>query len=387
MAEAVLIAARGNRRRVLVTAHAALGDLVARTDEVIGSDVTTRIRDLQAEGEGVLLISAGDDAALDAADVGVGYLPCRPGRRRVLDRRHHLRPGPDRSLAATAGRRGSTFGKPALGHDRGERRDAGLAGRDGRPGRPGPPGDLAAGQPGPGSLDRQFAAGCLRRPPAWRDGTAHAGTAHRLALHAADEVLRKLAAEHAEDEAADTAGRDQPPLWSPGRWGSRLGSLEVPAGLSAAADLGRAVFDELNDPLTPVLLIGSAASALLGSAVDAALVGGVMVGNAVAVPACAAGIPLAGGLRELLLQPRVSGPPCHAQRSQLCPAGRRGGATLTGRCRSRDARAHSHDGLIFHLSNFSGRTWTATQDRNLGLQSSRLPVGQLRLNVRRIVGL
>ena len=78
MAEAVLIAARGDRRRVLVTAHAALGDLVARTDEVIGSDVTTRIRDLQAEGEGVLLISAGDDAALDAADVGVGYLQSGP---------------------------------------------------------------------------------------------------------------------------------------------------------------------------------------------------------------------------------------------------------------------------------------------------------------------
>ena len=387
MAEAVLIAARGDRRRVLVTAHAALGDLVARTDEVIGSDVTTRIRDLQAEGEGVLLISAGDDAALDAADVGVGYLHagpeggacwtadiiCGPGLTevwRLLRAAGAARSVSQRSVTIAAS--GATLGL--------------LVATVGRVGR-GRQGISLPVSPVQAASTASLLQGAYAARRARRDGTAHAGTAHRLALHAADEVLRKLAAEHAEDEAADAAGRDQPPLWSPGRWGSRLGSLEVPAGLSAAADLGRAVFDELNDPLTPVLLIGSAASALLGSAVDAALVGGVMVGNAVAVPACAAGIPLAGGLRELLLQPRVSGPPCHARRSQLCPAGRRGGATLTGRCRSRDARAHSHDGLIFHLSNFSGRTWTATQDRNLGLQSSRLPVGQLRLNVRRIVGL
>ncbi|WP_051187884.1 cation-translocating P-type ATPase [Nocardia tenerifensis] len=37
---------------------------------------------------------------------------------------------------------------------------------------------------------------------------------------------------------------------------------------------------ELNDPLTPVLAIGAAASAILGSSVDAVLVGGVMVVNA-----------------------------------------------------------------------------------------------------------
>jgi cation-transporting ATPase I len=37
---------------------------------------------------------------------------------------------------------------------------------------------------------------------------------------------------------------------------------------------------ELRDPLTPVLALGAAASAIVGSAVDAALVGGVMTGNA-----------------------------------------------------------------------------------------------------------
>jgi H+-transporting ATPase len=41
-----------------------------------------------------------------------------------------------------------------------------------------------------------------------------------------------------------------------------------------------AVRDELSDPLTPVLAIGSAASAILGSPVDAVLVGSVLTGNA-----------------------------------------------------------------------------------------------------------
>ncbi|WP_444543009.1 P-type ATPase, partial [Mycobacterium celatum] len=38
---------------------------------------------------------------------------------------------------------------------------------------------------------------------------------------------------------------------------------------------------ELSDPLTPVLALGSAASAVLGSPVDAVLVGSVLTGNAV----------------------------------------------------------------------------------------------------------
>ena len=45
-------------------------------------------------------------------------------------------------------------------------------------------------------------------------------------------------------------------------------------------ELAHAVTGELRDPLTPVLALGAAASAIIGSGVDAALVGGVMVGNA-----------------------------------------------------------------------------------------------------------
>jgi cation-transporting P-type ATPase I len=46
-------------------------------------------------------------------------------------------------------------------------------------------------------------------------------------------------------------------------------------------ELAGAVRAELSDPLTPVLAVGSAASALLGSPIDAVLVGSVLTGNAV----------------------------------------------------------------------------------------------------------
>ena len=48
-----------------------------------------------------------------------------------------------------------------------------------------------------------------------------------------------------------------------------------------------------------------------------------------------AGVPLAGGFRGLLPQPRVSGPPRTARRGQLCTDGRRGGAALARLCRRR----------------------------------------------------
>lgn len=56
--------------------------------------------------------------------------------------------------------------------------------------------------------------------------------------------------------------------------------LALPAPLALAIDGLSAVRKELADPLTPVLAGGSAASAVLGSPVDAVLVGAVLVGNA-----------------------------------------------------------------------------------------------------------
>ncbi len=58
-----------------------------------------------------------------------------------------------------------------------------------------------------------------------------------------------------------------------------VGSVSAAAS-RAVADFAGAMRDELSDPLTPVLAVGSAASAVLGSPIDAVLVGSVLAGNA-----------------------------------------------------------------------------------------------------------
>ncbi|MBD0840591.1 cation-translocating P-type ATPase [Streptomyces sp. TRM68416] len=79
--------------------------------------------------------------------------------------------------------------------------------------------------------------------------------------------------------AARAAGRV--PVLAPARWSWRL---------------ARAVRGELDDPLTPVLAVGSAASAILGSAVDALLVVGALDLNA-----------LVGGVQRLRAERALSG--------------------------------------------------------------------------------
>ncbi|MFF4028510.1 HAD-IC family P-type ATPase [Streptomyces sviceus] len=71
------------------------------------------------------------------------------------------------------------------------------------------------------------------------------------------------------------------PVLAPARW---------------SAQLARAVRGELDDPLTPVLAVGSAASAILGSAMDALLVVGALDLNA-----------LVGGLQRLRAERALSG--------------------------------------------------------------------------------
>ncbi|WP_225821555.1 cation-translocating P-type ATPase [Streptomyces naphthomycinicus] len=77
------------------------------------------------------------------------------------------------------------------------------------------------------------------------------------------------------------AGVARHPAVAPARWSYRL---------------GRAVRGELHDPLTPVLAVGSAASAILGSVVDALLVVGALDLNA-----------LVGGVQRLRAERALSG--------------------------------------------------------------------------------
>jgi len=275
LAEAVLIAARGHDRRVLVTKDPALGDLIARADEVIDCDATSviaRIRELQADGEGVLLVSAGNDTALHAADVGVGYLHagpadgacwtadliCGPGLAevwRLLRAVESARSVSQRSVTLAAS--GATLGLLLA--------TVGRVGRGGSgqvtvPFSPVQAASLASLLQGAYEARRIG----LTPPPEPRP---------RVAWHAmpVDEVLSRLAADTGENAGSSGVSETD----------EKAGGIRVPRAFSGAADLTSAVFAELKDPLTPVLLIGSAASALLGGAVDAALVGGVMLGNAV----------------------------------------------------------------------------------------------------------
>jgi len=68
----------------------------------------------------------------------------------------------------------------------------------------------------------------------------------------------------------------------------------------AVVQFVKAVQAELSDPLTPVLALGSAASAILGSPVDAVLVGSVLTGNSVL--AASQRLRAEGRLNELLAQ-------------------------------------------------------------------------------------
>ncbi|MFJ4947165.1 HAD-IC family P-type ATPase [Streptomyces sp. NPDC088760] len=104
-----------------------------------------------------------------------------------------------------------------------------------------------------------------------------------------DQARDRLAHEPAPDtgnaltarmrQAARTVTRH--PAAAPARWSYRL---------------GRAVREELQDPLTPVLAVGSAASAILGSVVDALLVVGALDLNA-----------LVGGVQRLRAERALSG--------------------------------------------------------------------------------
>ena len=70
--------------------------------------------------------------------------------------------------------------------------------------------------------------------------------------------------------------------WPPGRCRRPTGAPNRPGCPQRATwQFLKAVRAELSDPLTPVLALGSAASAVLGSPVDAVLVGSVLTGNSV----------------------------------------------------------------------------------------------------------
>ncbi|MFF7264482.1 HAD-IC family P-type ATPase [Streptomyces sp. NPDC008159] len=117
----------------------------------------------------------------------------------------------------------------------------------------------------------------------------------RTAWHALppDDVLDRL--DRAADEEEDTTVVEQ----AAGRLhevADTVGHTPAAAPVRWTVELARAVRGELDDPLTPVLAVGSAASAILGSVVDALLVFGALDLNA-----------LVGGLQRLRAERALSG--------------------------------------------------------------------------------
>jgi cation-transporting P-type ATPase I len=297
--EAVLDAARRAGLRVVMVDDPALADFTGLADEVVRDgrplrDVVTALRD---EG-GVVLTVARPDAADDdvltgllAGDVAVA-LTDRDGAvvwgadvlalHGPVDVWRLLRAIP---AARAVGRRSQTLARSgaalsgllvAIGKSRRARRTP-------RPGLRHTPVDVSA-------------AWALLTGARAALGVATARAPHpqpRVAWHELepDEVRDRLESAPGPKptpagqatarvrDAVRTVGRQ--PVLTPVRW---------------PLQLARAVRGELDDPLTPVLAVGSAAEAILGSAVDALLVVGALDLNA-----------LVGGVQRLRAERALSG--------------------------------------------------------------------------------
>ncbi|MFA1541965.1 HAD-IC family P-type ATPase [Actinomadura monticuli] len=283
LAEALLAAAHEAADVVVLTEHAGTRELVAWSDDppVAADAMAESVRALQRDGHVVLAVTSGRDEVLDAADVGVGVLPedgpadwcadlvCGPGLAevwRLLTAARPARRAADRAaeLSLSASALGALL---IAGRPRRRRAGLGPLRRAAAPWRDLPPVHAA-------SVTAMLAnAASARRvsrrplPPLVVHEAWHAVTA--------EEAFRRLA----RTRPGDAGGADT---------GSRAAALAraplVRAALVRPADaavrLAAAVRQELDDPLTPVLALGAAASAVVGSSVDALLVGGVMAGNA-----------------------------------------------------------------------------------------------------------
>ncbi|TQC49749.1 cation-translocating P-type ATPase [Rhodococcus sp. WS4] len=270
-AAAVLAQARTSGAQVVSVDVDTLGGLRSAFDDLFPSsgspdaDLRDAVAALQAKGATVAVLAGRAPQALAAADVGIGVLvddapPPWPADLLVDDlvvAWRVLRSLPD---ARTASRRGveiatasSILGALLM-----------LPGVRGRG-----PGPVTVGAAAGVWTGHSLARGVLRAPvPA-------AAPVHAWHEMPVPDVRRLLPAR--EDEEANGSRRRSVNLvLTPVEAVGRLTAW--PVGL--AWDFGRAMRTELSDPLTPVLATGSAASALLGSPVDAVLVGSVLVGNA-----------------------------------------------------------------------------------------------------------
>jgi cation-transporting ATPase I len=286
LADALLSAARAGVGKVALTEHASATEVQAWADEVLPSTVplAEQIRARQAAGHGVALIAVGDDQALDAADVAVGVLRetnpvswsadlltgpglaevCRllyalPVARKVSEGSARLALGGSALgalVAAVGTRRPGALGLAPV-------HSAALLA-------------LFVGARGAHRVARQPDPEPALRA-AWHTVTVEDALVRLIAIR------RRLAQRRVRRHgirAAVHSGRVllAPVAHIPGGAPVVVTLVITPARNSV--QLLKAIEEELHDPLTPVLALGAAASAIVGSAVDAWLVSSVMMGNA-----------------------------------------------------------------------------------------------------------
>jgi cation-transporting ATPase I len=280
LAEAVLEAARSSGARLFITRHASIQELVSRADEVMDGDLLQRIGDLAATGEGVMVVAGANADALDAADVsvscageGVGWtadLICGPGLTepwRILKAVGQAHTVSQRAVTLAVS--GSALG--AL-----------IAAVGSRPG-PGRRGAIVSPMQAAALISLVQGAHAARRTAL----AAPPRPSPRTAWHAmaAADVMARLDADRHSARTPDAERRTGYALLGVTRQvRERLATSPHTAALlgplRAGGELAGSVLGELRDPLTPVLVIGAAASAVLGSGIDSALVASVMTGNA-----------------------------------------------------------------------------------------------------------
>ncbi|KAA0107900.1 cation-translocating P-type ATPase [Mycolicibacterium sp. P1-5] len=246
----------GDLRSGFDVLHAVAPDI----DTALGAAVTS----LQEQGRTVAVISSSAGTALAAADVSIGLLSpgiAPPWQAQLLAddvaavwQLIHALPA-----ARQASRRGVELatGASALGA---LLMIPGVRGRG-----PGPVAAGAAAGIWTGYRLARSTVGTPLPPPVdLREWHAMSGAQVRRLLPPRPDVERKRPSRLSS--VAETSG-------------AVVRRIAAPV-VTAAGDFTMAMRAELADPLTPVLAVGAAASAILGSPVDAALVGSVLVGNA-----------------------------------------------------------------------------------------------------------
>jgi len=250
----------------------AFDELRPRENGSIDDALVAALTDLHHSGHTVAVLSSVGAQALSSADVGLGVMPnsdAEPppwtadlilsdlaGAWRLL----HAVPA-----ARTASRRGIEIstGATALGA---LLMVPGVRGRG--------PGPVTTGAAA-GLLSGYMLARRVVRAPTPLPAPMHEW--HAMSV----EQVRKMLPPNDAEESAGTSGARRPLLATRAIETAHCGAELTGRPRRAVWQFLKAVQAELSDPLTPVLALGSAASAVLGSPVDAVLVGSVLTGNSV----------------------------------------------------------------------------------------------------------